>query len=302
MAKGAKIWLTVAVILIISGILLFACTMTANGWDFSKLDTTDYKTNTYSLRESFRNISIAADTADILFASSTDGSCTVLCYEAANAGHTVSVVDDTLTIQVDSSKNLLDYIGMNFETPTITVYLPEAEYQSLSIRSSTGDIEIPAYFLFADMDIHVSTGNIQNFASVSGAMSLRVSTGNIAIESITASALTLTTSTGRITGNNIICTALRSTGNTGDIILKNVIAEDAISIERSTGDVTLQSCDAPQLWIQTNTGDVTGSLLSRKVFIVQSDTGKITVPESTTGGTCKISTTTGDIRITLVND
>jgi hypothetical protein len=38
-------------------------------------------------------------------------------------------------------------------------------------------------------------------------------------------------------------------------------------------------------------------LLSEKVFITKSDTGRIDVPETVTGGKCKITTDTGSIRI-----
>ena len=63
--------------------------------------------------------------------------------------------------------------------------------------------------------------------------------------------------------------------------------------------MTLKDCDAAELEIKTGTGDVQGTLLSEKVFVVKTNTGKIQVPETVTGGKCKITTTTGDIRITV---
>ncbi|MBQ1821155.1 MAG: DUF4097 family beta strand repeat protein [Clostridia bacterium] len=81
-------------------------------------------------------------------------------------------------------------------------------------------------------------------------------------------------------------------------ICKNSRAEQ-ISIERSTGDVRFEQCDAAELSIDTDTGDVTGSLRSDKVFIAQSHTGDVSVPGSTSGGKCRITTDTGDIRITV---
>ncbi|MCQ2427410.1 MAG: DUF4097 domain-containing protein, partial [Clostridia bacterium] len=81
--------------------------------------------------------------------------------------------------------------------------------------------------------------------------------------------------------------------------LKNVVTEGTIAIERSTGDVRFEGCDADELEISTDTGDVTGSLLSSKVFIAHSDTGRIDVPETTSGGKCKITTDTGDIKLSV---
>ena len=76
-----------------------------------------------------------------------------------------------------------------------------------------------------------------------------------------------------------------------------MFAAETISIERSTGDVGFDRCDAGALEIATGTGDVAGSLLSDKVFIARSGTGRINVPETTSGGTCRIHTDTGDIHI-----
>ncbi|MBQ7319864.1 MAG: DUF4097 family beta strand repeat protein, partial [Clostridia bacterium] len=93
---------------------------------------------------------------------------------------------------------------------------------------------------------------------------------------------------------------LRSSGSTGDILLHRVIVEETVSIERSTGDVTLEQCDADELLIETDTGDVTGSLLSDMVFVTHTDTGRVSVPNSVTGGRCEIATDTGDIKIAIV--
>ena len=92
------------------------------------------------------------------------------------------------------------------------------------------------------------------------------------------------------------------TGHTvcGDVSMKNVIAKGSITVKRDTGDVTFNKCDASELDILTDTGDVSGSLLSEKVFIYKTDTGDVNLPGTTTGGTCKRTTDTGDIDIRIV--
>ena len=81
--------------------------------------------------------------------------------------------------------------------------------------------------------------------------------------------------------------------------MENVIAADSFTIERTTGDVTFDRCDASEIFVKTDTGDVRGSLLSEKVFIAQTDTGSVTVPRVGSGGMCQINTDTGDIFITI---
>ena len=81
--------------------------------------------------------------------------------------------------------------------------------------------------------------------------------------------------------------------------MKNVIATERFSIERDTGDVILEGCDAAEIFIETDTGDVRGTLLSEKVFITETDTGRVSVPSSITGGRCEITTDTGNIKINI---
>ena len=95
------------------------------------------------------------------------------------------------------------------------------------------------------------------------------------------------------------CKSLYSDGSTGEMSLDRVIAEENISVERTTGDIELEGCDAAELWLKTSTGDVEGSLLTEKIFIASSSTGDVEVPRSTSGGRCEISTSTGDIEIEI---
>ena len=319
MSKSAKIWLIAAASLVVIGLILFAAVMAAYHWDFSRLSTDRFETNTYEIGEEFRNIKMNTETADILFAAASDNTCKVVCYEEENAKHSVSVRDGALTVSAADDGKWYEHIGFSFHSPKVTVYLPKAEYGSLVIEESTGDITIPKDFTFGSADLSLSTGDVDSYASSSGLMRIKTDTGDIHLQNLSAGELDLTVSTGHVdvhsvscegnigirvsTGNsrltNITCNSIRSGGSTGDITLKNVVTEETISIKRSTGDVRLDGCDAGELEISTDTGSVTGSLLSAKVFIAHSDTGRINVPETTSGGKCKITTDTGDVRITV---
>ena len=72
-----------------------------------------------------------------------------------------------------------------------------------------------------------------------------------------------------------------------------------MDLDRDTGDIDLEDCDADEIFIVTDTGDVKGTLLSEKVFITKTDTGDVNVPNSISGGRCEITTDTGDINISL---
>ena len=111
--------------------------------------------------------------------------------------------------------------------------------------------------------------------------------------------ISLGVSTGKTRLNGVNCRSLVSIGGTGDIFLESVIATEKLDIKRSTGDVSFKDSDANAIFVKTSTGDVCGSLLSDKVYITNTSTGNINVPNSTSGGRCEITTSTGDIKITV---
>ncbi len=317
MSKATKIWLIVAASLVLLGGIIFGGFMTMLKWNFTWFSTNQYETNNYEITEPYKSIAFVTDTADLVFVSSETSNSSVECFEQKNVKHSVTVRDDTLVIEVTDTRKWYEHIGFNFKTPKITVSIPKGEYGTLSIRSSTGDVQIPKDFQFTSIDISESTGNVTNYASASEAVKITTSTGDIFVENISSGSLDLSVSTGKVTASgvtcredvrvgvstgkanlsDIACKNVISNGDTGDLSMKNVIATERFSIERSTGDVTLERCDAAEIFIKTDTGDVEGSLLTDKVFIIQTDTGRVNVPNSITGGRCEITTDTGDITV-----
>ena len=319
MSKSVKIWLIIAASLIIVGAIIFTGVMIVLKWDFTKLSTVKYQTNTHEITDSFKNIAIETDTADIDFVMSENDKISVVCKEQENYKHNVQVLNETLEIKLEDNRRWYEHIGINFSNTKITVYLPQGEYGDLNVKNSTGDIKIAKDFSFKSIDIKGSTGHVASLASAQNEIKIKRSTGDIKLENITANSLDLTASTGRINVKNIKCENnikikvstgkaslentecknLASEGSTGDFTLENVKCSEKLTAWRSTGDVTLNLCDAEEIAVKTDTGDVAGTLLSDKIFIVSTDTGKVDVPKSTTGGRCEITTDTGDIKIKI---
>ncbi len=319
MKKATKIWLIIAASLLFTGMIIFGSVMTMLGWDFTRLSTVKYETNEHAITQSFKNISVVSDTADIVFAPSDDANVTVICREQVSLKHSVTVKDDTLTIELSDTRHWYEYFGISFQSTTITVYLPRAEYGALQIRSHTGDVSIPQDFSFDSMDISQGTGDVTSHASTLHGMKIQTSTGNIRVENVSAGSLDLTVTTGKIAANRVSCAGdvgihvstgdaeltdiacydFSSNGSTGDIDLKNIIAAHALTIVRSTGDVEFEDCDAAIIAIKTDTGDVEGTLRSAKIFFTKTDTGKVEVPKTMNGGMCEITTDTGDIEVKI---
>ncbi|MBQ2675879.1 MAG: DUF4097 family beta strand repeat protein [Clostridia bacterium] len=320
MSRKTKIWLITAASFILLGCIIFGGAMTVLKWDFTKLSTVKYETNRYEIDESYKNISIVTDTADVVFMPSEGLMTSVVCYEFKNAKHSVEVKDDTLVVRVADTRKWYEHIGIYFGSPKVTVYIPQGEYGELLIKGDTGSVEIPEFLKFKSIDVSESTGSVTNYASASEDIKIKTSTGAVCVENVSANSLDLCVSTGKVTVFSVTCGDVKvnvstgkteftdikcknvvSGGSTGDILLKNVIAAQTLSVVRSTGDVKLEGCDAADMSLKTSTGSVKGSLLSDKVFITQTDTGSIDVPKTATGGKCEINTDTGDIKISVLD-
>lgn len=319
MGKKTVTLLVIATSLIVVGCLLFGGVMMALGWDFSKLSTEKYETNTHEITVAVNKIDIKTNTANTEFFPADDGVCKVVCYEADNEKHSVTVENGCLTIRVTSEKKWYDYIGIQFASPKITVYLPRGVYESLAIHIRTGHVAIPADFQFKTVDISGNTGHVAVLSSVSEALNVETNTGDITVGDATVGSMNLKVSTGRITISNVKCAGdanlevstgkaiitdltcknLTTSGNTGDLSLDHVVATEKMTIRRSTGDVKFNACDAAEILVKTDTGNVTGTLCSEKVFLCQTDTGRVEVPKTTIGGKCEVITDTGDIRLNI---
>ena len=315
--SGKAIW--IAILLILLGAALFVSALAVKGFDFSRLDTNQYQTNTHTVDTEFTGLAIDTKTADVTLLPSEDGSCRVECFESEKMTHLVEVKDGVLTVTLDDQRKWYDYIGIQLRSPSITVYLPETALDALTVHVSTGDVLLPRELSCSSITITGSTGRVSCYASCEGALSVQLSTGELLLEDVRAKSILAETSTGRIrmervncegaivanvdtgrvTLTDVTCANLSSEGDTGDLGMTDVIATEHFTIERDTGDVRFERCDAGDILIRTSTGDVKGSFLTDKSFSASTSTGRVRVPEGTVGGRCEIRTSTGDVTVTV---
>ncbi len=320
MTKKHSIGYIIATIFVVAGIGIFICACLAGGEDLQRYFVRDYETNIHEVEESFQNILIQTDTADIVFVRSENGECKVECYEEKERKHEVMVKDGALSIKEIDERKWYEHISLfSFASPKITVYLPEEQYKEMTIRQSTGDVTIPNGFMFESIQLVGSTGAARCYASVekvlqinrsTGAveagnltaeqLKIEVSTGHIDVVEVACEDIDITVSTGFLKMVEVSCQNLKTTGDTGDITLCDVLVQNLLYAERSTGDIYFERCDAKEIKMITDTGDVEGTLLSEKIFYIDTDTGSVDVPKTLNGGLCEITTDTGDIRIEIV--
>lgn len=302
MNQNMKLWLILATVFVVIGAGMIVTVLSIYGWDFTLLNTVPYETNTHSPAGEFHSISLDTSTADIVILPSEDGACRVVCHEQENTPHHVEILEGILTVTEEDNREFYQQIGISFGTPQLTFYLPDTQYQDLTIRCSTANIEIPDGFHFENIDLKLTTGNVENYASVSNTVKIKTTTGRVYMEKVTADVFDITVSTGLVEMNGCSCNNLISAGNTGDLILEDTTARESLHIQRSTGDVTFINADAEEIFVKTSTGNVSGNLTSEKVFSVQTSSGDADVPKSQSGGICEVHTSTGDIKITVADD
>ena len=322
MKNPPKTWLVFGLVLILLGILLSVGVLAAHQWDFRALGAGKLETGSVEIAESFRNINITADTEEIRLLPGSDVVCRVDYTLLEKRKLSASVQGDTLSIEIIDQRSWSDSISFSFditEKPRITVYLPERDYAALTVDEDTGDFFLPGDFSFESIRVKTATGDADCRASSSGPIRIETDTGDLNLEGVFAEGLALSSDTGRITLRSVNCVgelsvtvntgkaalsdvscgSFSSKGDTGDLSLERVLVSGLLSVERDTGDVRLEGCDAAELLITTDTGDVSGTLLTEKVFVVRSGSGKIRVPETVSGGMCKITTSTGDVSIQI---
>lgn len=320
MSAATRILLIIACSLVAFGLITVAVALAALRFDLTGFATSKYEPTTHVISEDFESISIDTDTADISLLPSDDGTCRVVCSDQKDLSHTVGVNNGTLEIHLSDTRRWYQYISLfSIGKSSVTVYLPKAEYNALTIVESTGDINVPKDISFSSIDLSLSTGDVECFASARESVRIKTTTGDILVRDIETDTLETSVSTGYIevsgvecagdvkikvtTGDaeisDLTCLNLSSEGSTGDIVFKRVVCEGRWSAERSTGSVGFDACDAAEIFIKTDTGDVYGSLISEKVFIAHTDTGRVSVPRTLSGGVCEVITDTGDIQIYL---
>ena len=317
--KESNVFIMISIALILIGGVLFLAGMSSLGWDFTKLSTVKFEERSYEITEDFDSISIVTDTADVKFLPSEDGKTRVECIEREAVMHRVRVENGALTVTLEDSREWYENFEINFRSMSVTVYLAEDAYGSLSVHTSTGEVRVPDSFNFANAEITVSTGNVYYSATVGSTLTVGATTGNTEISGVSAESIAVTASTGLVklidtsargeikinmtTGYtellDVDCARLSSEGSTGKIKLSGVTASEKFYIKRSTGDVEFVGCDSAELYVTTGTGSVYGNLLTGKDFAISTGTGRVNVPSNSTGGRCEVRTSTGDVSITV---
>ena len=339
MKKSVWISLIVAGACILAGLACIAVGHAMGGHYFMKANI---ESKDYAVTEDFQHIRVDTVSADVTFVLSEGGTCRVVTKDDGRMDYTVGVIDATLTVSAEVKepwyKRPFSLFG-GAEDASVTIYLPAKAYQSLTAKTTSGDIETESRMIISgDVSLTVTTGDIE-WQGGSESLSAKATTGDISLENVTVTeGITAETTTGdisltRVTGSSlkvhvgtgdikladsamtgqitaetttgdislthITCDSLDAQTTTGCIELTDTVATGQVSAKTGSGDICLTRADAATLSLKTTSGSVTGSLRTPKVFYTDTTSGSVDVPRSTEGGLCEVKTTSGDIRLTI---
>lgn len=185
-----------------------------------------------------------------------------------------------------------------FSSGSGDVYLSGVQCVPVNVKTESGDITLRDCVSSSSFRLRTSSGevDINNVTSAEGEILLVSSdTGDVKLFQVIIDAVQITVDTGDVELSEVIVQG------DGRIPNSNTLEGGDLRIEVDTGEIDIARSDAKSLWIETDTGDVEIELLTGKVYTVKADTGDVKHPEhDPSGGTCHVSTDTGDVRITVV--
>ncbi len=300
MNGGKKTAMIIALICITIGLVLTLIAFLVIGFDFTKLNNRHPKTVEHTVGEAFTKINVDVVEADIKLLPSTDGKARVVCDETDKIVHRVYVENGTLKIEHEDLRAWYEYIGFSWNRMSVTVYLPKTEYETVRLKSVSGNIVSDSKLTFGDTITQTTSGEI-TLSNLSTKNLLAESTsGNLRLEDVnTSEDLSLKTVSGNIHWKNGTARALNGECTSGNITLDHCKTNQDMLLKTVSGEITLRACDAAELEMETVSGNVYAALLSEKDFITDTTSGDIRVPHGYKGGKCRISTVSGNITATI---
>lgn len=239
------------IILLLMGLILFLTGMSLTGWDFGELSTAVYKQENYTAQQQVTSLDISYNNAEVRIlcdpeAQSVSVSYPVCTDRATGASAKVDITEENGVLRI-KEESLFILINWQFQTPTLTVTLPETALETLSVRTQNGNISAE----------NIATENKAEFITQNG---------EIRISQINASELSLQTDAGGIILKNIQCQTLQAETDLGSVQLSGTLTADSAKFTSELGDIDLSEgvVDANNIYFSTDMGNISAKLSGKQ--------------------------------------
>lgn len=216
-----RLWFSLATVLIVVGIIGSLFTFENNKEEVSKEETISNKNvDQMDIYGSNAKIDVRSTTENDIFVALT-GTKSVNNQENLN----VKIDDHALKIDLGGRKWRLFDIDSIFNDMTLTIHVPEKQYDALHVNSGNGDIT--AKEIDAD-DVELETSN-----------------GRVTGEDLKSSAFSAHTKNGKVTLKDVDGTITGETAN-GKITIDTPDLERSIDLKTANGAITIHSENEPE--------------------------------------------------------
>lgn len=304
--KRTANWLHAGLICLLAGLALCLTVAGLNGFDWAGLGTVyRYTSREYTIEEPFDSLRL--DTAeDLRLLPAEDGLCRVVVPEAEDAGirAAVDVEDGVLVIAREDRRPWYRHVGVFLSEgeSCVTVYLPE-EQRTLAVLGGSGKVTAEPDLRLDSLSVTVTSGEVNLKAAVDGELQVRTSSGGVKLwGQRCAGAITLYSTSGDLWGLDLACERFTAESTSGEQHYDTLRAE-RVSLSSTSGELRFERLTAGEAEIRTTSGEVRGTVTEPMDFRGSSRSGTLRLPEAAdAGGEFRVSTTSGDVRISLTGE
>ncbi len=286
MKKSLLILIILASALTVLGLALMCISFGIWGFEIRNVSLAgeyEIRPNEHPVWTDFENIEINTSFQNVNIIPSTDGKTRIVADETQKIYSTVEVVGETLKIRYVDTRMWFERIGIQVEDISLTLYLPEGDYDKLNTTTASGDIDLSDGFAFENIKFNTGSGDID-------ASGVRCDTG----------VLSANTASGEAVFNGFVLSALDISTSSGDIEFKNCTI-GTLDVNTASGDVELDMLDSSLIKINTASGEVFGTLKSDKNYFIKTASGNIRIPQSVSSAPeCHINTASGNVTLSVI--
>ncbi|UII57742.1 DUF4097 domain-containing protein [Cytobacillus spongiae] len=151
--------------------------------------------------------------------------------------------EDTLTISIDEKKKI--YMGVTRISLDIIISLPEQSYESIQLRTSSGDIAAEHMIVKETLQLMASSGDVTAKDSEAQVVELKASSGDLLAENLSGAKLSsFKTSSGDIILRNVPGD-ITAKASSGEILIENERLTGNMTAEVHSGDVDIRFSEKP---------------------------------------------------------
>ncbi len=316
MKTSTKVALILSVLMLLAGGSLIYMSLYRAGFDWDKLTINEaFETYDYTVPGKIQDVRIESKQVDVHVLRSTTSVCNVRSKSASRDCCSVETDDDMLIVKCseDSSYPWYKRIWRQDNTE-LYVFLPEQEYETLTITAGSGDVYVSDALSFASADVKTGSGDQEFFAPVSESLTVTSSSGDITVKRNSCKKITAVNSSGLVFCSDCRCGEVSATTSSGTINvskckIESVSANTAsgeidflqinvsgtLKATSSSGDILYMYSTAGEIELISKSGDVVGWVIEPMLYDVRSDSGDVVLPSSGGSHHCTIRTGSGDV-------